>query len=412
MARALLAWNDKHELHDGNMNECADRVRSVVHHLKRYGVWDQCESAVLPPGVVAGEVLAAAERCCRGIHSMEHLKALESTASAYFTSQGWYCPLCTSENPAANSTCFVCAMQMVETAKPEQQFMIPEGKAGAVYLCEGSLEAALHGCQVCVQVSQQVWQGGVPGAFSLIRPPGHHAASEHFGSYCLLNNIAITAQTLLEIPDGPNRILVVDWDVHHGDGTQAIMEQVEVLREQCAFVSIHRHDKDFWPATGGVEEGGSNVVNVPLTGRGYGDADYLHVFLEVVMPLIEKWGPDMVLVSAGYDCADGDPIGRMSVTPAGFHTMSRLLLDAQPSVFVLEGGYDVGSSEPEHARERHLPLCTGVEATIKALLEAPSGLEPRQFVNDTHPDWESAIKDETRRVAAVARKRVRDGFAV
>ena len=263
--------------------------------------------------------------------------------------------------------CEICG-----TPKPPVNYIIPEGKT-AVYLCEGSLVAALEGCSRCAALASQLWLSeGVRGAISLVRPPGHHAMAESFGSYCLLNNVAITAQHLLQggvsgLAPPPERLLILDWDVHHGDGTQALVDGIPSLREGCVFVSIHRHDAEFWPKSGTVEESTERTVNIPLRGQGFGDADYLYVFTEVILPLAEAFQPDLILVSAGYDCAEGDALGRFSVTPDGFEMMTRLCLGIAKALFILEGGYDV----EENLEEPHGPLCRGVAATVQGLLEGP-----------------------------------------
>jgi len=273
----------------------------------------------------------------------------------------------------------------------------------SVYLCERSLEAALHNCAVTSELAGAIWYGKAPSGMALVRPPGHHAFSQSFGSYCLLNTVAITARWLLERPGGPQKILIVDWDVHHGDGTQSLVEADDLLQKACLFVSVHRHDRDFWPTSGAVGEGARNtVVNVPLCGRGFGDADYFAVFADIVLPLAKSFRPDIVLVSAGYDCARGDLLGCFDVSSNGFFMMTRLLLDARgtglgvPALFVLEGGYDV-AEDPE---DPHGPLCTGVQATVQGLLAGPV------TVSELPAGWRDAARAETSEVIAQVLGRV------
>jgi histone deacetylase 6 len=174
------------------------------------------------------------------------------------------------------------------------------------------------------------------------------------------------------------------------------VENDPVLKECCRFVSIHRHDKDFWPKTGDVKEGGSSVVNVPLRGIGYGNSDYYHVFQEIVLPLASSFKPDLILVSAGYDCAQGDQLGRFAVTDFGL--LSRMLLAVAPSMFILEGGYDVDGS----GDRPHRPLRYGVADTIEGLLAAASG----QDVPPLPDSWQHSIRDETKQVVAQVKERL------
>jgi histone deacetylase 6 len=196
-----------------------------------------------------------------------------------------------------------------------------------------------------------------------------------------------------------DRILILDWDVHHGDGTQVIIENDPLLRQKCQFVSIHRHDAHFWPKSGTVNQGGDSIVNIPLTGTEYRDADYYYILESVVLPLARRWKPSLILVSAGYDCALGDPLGRFAVTPSGFARMSTMLLGIAPCLFILEGGYDVdGSGECPHQSLR-----TGVAATVESLLAAATG-DPIAPPLET---WRKIIRPETKYAVARVQERLR-----
>jgi acetoin utilization deacetylase AcuC-like enzyme len=162
--------------------------------------------------------------------------------------------------------------------------------------------------------------------------------------FCLFNTIAVGAQ-YLKAAHGAKRIAIVDWDVHHGNGTQdAFYDDPSVL-----FVSAHQYP--FYPGTGGVsevgvKEGTGSTINVPLP-AGCGDAEYLRVFRDVVIPAIERFGPEWILVSAGFDPHRQDPLAGMNVTEAGFSQMARAMLQlaevycAGKIAFLLEGGYDL-----------------------------------------------------------------------
>jgi histone deacetylase 6 len=185
--------------------------------------------------------------------------------------------------------------------------------------------------------------------------------------------------------------MIVDWDVHHGDGTQAVVIGDEVLRKGCTFVSIHRHDDSFWPKSGAVGEGGdtgASIVNIPLRGTGFGNSDYFRVFEQVVLPLAARLEPDLVIVSAGYDCAAGDMIGHFKVTSEGFCWLTRLALGLArgASMLVLEGGYDVDGESG------HKPLVDGVCSSIAGLYLGPC------TINDLPEGWQEHVKQETEQV--------------
>jgi acetoin utilization deacetylase AcuC-like enzyme len=178
--------------------------------------------------------------------------------------------------------------------------------------------------------------------FSLARPPGHHALPDRAMGFCLFDSIAIAAR-FAQRELGLRRIAVLDWDVHHGNGTQAIFwDDPSVL-----FVSLHRWP--FYPGSGGPDDGNATTVNVPLA-AGSGDDEYVAAMEEVVEPAIAAFEPDLLLVSAGFDAAVGDPLGGMLVTDEGFRELARRAgaLCARRA-FVLEGGYDVATL-PEHVQ--------------------------------------------------------------
>jgi len=206
-----------------------------------------------------------------------------------------------------------------------------------------SYRAALLAAGATLQGVEEVLQGRARGAFALVRPPGHHAEAGHAMGFCLFNNVALAAEHAVAAL-GCRRVLVLDPDVHHGNGTQhAFAERRDVL-----YVSSHRWP--FYPFTGPVQDvgrgaGAGFTVNLPLQ-AGMGDGDLLHLYQEVVAPIVQQWEPDLILVSAGFDTWQHDPLGGLAVSAAGFAALFALFRrwadESCPDriVCTLEGGYD------------------------------------------------------------------------
>jgi acetoin utilization deacetylase AcuC-like enzyme len=170
--------------------------------------------------------------------------------------------------------------------------------------------------------------------FALVRPPGHHALPERAMGFCLVDNVAVAAR-YAQAELGIERVAIVDWDVHHGNGTQDIFwEDGSVF-----FASLHQWP--FYPGTGGPGEANETTLNVPLP-AGSDDDDYLLAFDELVAPAVLAFEPELVLVSAGFDAHVADPLAGMRVTAEGFRQLARRSAALAPRVAaVLEGGYDV-----------------------------------------------------------------------
>jgi histone deacetylase 6 len=210
------------------------------------------------------------------------------------------------------------------------------------YACPDSARAARLAAGGLVDLARETAAGRLDGGLALLRPPGHHAEADRAMGFCLFNNVAIAARAL-QAAGAAERVLIVDWDLHHGNGTQhSFWEDPSVL-----YFSTHQFP--FYPGTGAIEEVGGGAgrgytVNVPWPG-GMGDADYLAAFDEALLPIARAFGPDLVLVSAGFDAAAGDPLGEMRVSPAGFGALTARLSELARGrlVLALEGGYDLGA---------------------------------------------------------------------
>lgn len=202
-----------------------------------------------------------------------------------------------------------------------------------------SLDIAALAAGAAVQAVEHALDEG-EAAFALVRPPGHHAERNRAMGFCLYNNAAVAAAAALA--RGLDRVAVVDIDVHHGNGTQSIFYG----EPRVLYVSTHQFP--FYPGTGAADEVGDGAgrgftVNVPME-AGSGDADYALVYRELVGPVLARYAPQVVVVSAGYDAHDDDPLASMRVTAEGYGAVVRDLVVAVPSaalVLVTEGGYDL-----------------------------------------------------------------------
>jgi acetoin utilization deacetylase AcuC-like enzyme len=273
--------------------ESPARLRAILDDLEREP----------PGGVVFGEPRAATAAEIDAVHSPEHRALLESFAG-------------------------------------QRKRLDPD-----TAMTEGSWEAATLAAGAAVGAVDAVWSGRAANAFALVRPPGHHAEAAQAMGFCLLNNAAIAAEAARRL--GASRVLVLDWDVHHGNGTQHIFE----ARDDVMYMSSHQWP--FYPGTGASREIGTGpgrgfTVNCPLP-AGQGDADYGVAFHDLFLPAARAFAPELVLVSAGFDPHERDPLADMRVTERGFAAMATAMSDLAREacggklVLLLEGGYDLAA---------------------------------------------------------------------
>jgi acetoin utilization deacetylase AcuC-like enzyme len=228
------------------------------------------------------------------------------------------------------------------------------------YVCPESFEVALLAAGGAIDLTRRVVRGEARCGFAAVRPPGHHAESDRAMGFCLFNNAALAARAVQD-EDGVERILLLDFDVHHGNGTQHIFEHDPTV------LYFSTHQFPFYPGTGSIGEAGAGkgfgyTVNVPLP-AGCGDAEYVGSLARILVPVASTFRPELILVSSGFDAHRDDPLGAMRVSGAGFRAMSDVVqaladqLCGGRSVFLLEGGYS-----PSGLRE-------GTGAVLDALLD-------------------------------------------
>lgn len=212
------------------------------------------------------------------------------------------------------------------------------------YISEGTYEAALHAAGAVLGAARLIKEGTLERAFCAVRPPGHHAETDRAMGFCVFNNIAVGARGAQRL--GYKKIFIIDFDVHHGNGTQQIFyEDPDVF-----YFSTHQHP--FYPGTGAESETGAGAgvgttYNVPMW-AGSGVKQYFRIYQDILPSLVRRFAPDMILVSAGYDIYTGDPLGGINVSTEGLRGILHGILNASrsasrsaiPLIFALEGGYD------------------------------------------------------------------------
>lgn len=310
-----LIYSDRFLEHDTGQGhpERPDRLRAIVQRLKADGLWDRLTPL---------DFEAAGRSRLERLHSPKYVWRVYEA----------------------------CAHQLSHIDVPDSA------------ICEDSADIAELAVGGVLRAVAAVMAGEVDNAFCATRPPGHHAEADRSMGFCLFANVALAAEALLS-DHGLERVAVVDFDVHHGNGTQHLLEK----RGDALFISIHGDPLSLYPGTGfahetGWGQGQGRTLNIEMR-PGSGNAHYLQAFDEQVVPALHDFAPQFLLISAGFDAADGDPLASMRVTTEGFEAMTRRLLDVAAEhadgrvVSVLEGGYDLAS------------LAAGVSAHLRVLLD-------------------------------------------
>lgn len=251
------------------------------------------------------------------------------------------------------------------------------------YVTPSSFDDALLAAGGVLTCTRAVLRGDATNAFAIVRPPGHHAEPDRAMGFCIFNNVAIAARDALA--NGLERVAIIDYDAHHGNGTQAAF----LNDERVAFLSVHQFQPGFYPGTGALKDAPhakKRIVNVPLPAYA-GDSVYEQVADKIFKPFVESFKPQMILVSVGFDAHWSDPITSLGLSSAGYFMLAQKVIALADEfcdgriVFVLEGGYDP------------VNVANGAESTFLALTQSPRRHEAGDLSPHKEPDCESRIEE-------------------
>ncbi|KAG3290674.1 hypothetical protein H1C71_011970, partial [Ictidomys tridecemlineatus] len=294
---------------------------------------------------------------------------------------------------------YVALVQRTQ-ALSKEELQVLSGQYDAVYFHQSTFHCARLAAGAALQLVDAVLTGAAHNGLALVRPPGHHSQRAAANGFCVFNNVAIAAEHAKQ-KHGLHRILIVDWDVHHGQGIQYIFED----DPSVLYFSWHRYEHGhFWPFLQesnvdavGRGQGRGFTVNLPWNQVGMGNADYLAAFLHTLLPLAFEFNPELVLVSAGFDSAIGDPEGQMRATPECFAHLTQLLqvLANGRVCAVLEGGYHLESLAKSVCMMVQALLGDPVPPLSGPLVPCQSALESIHSVRMTQaPYWMSLQKQD------------------
>lgn len=244
------------------------------------------------------------------------------------------------------------------------------------FISPQSFDVARLAAGSCVDLALRVAAGESTQAFAALRPPGHHAESDRAMGFCLFNGVAIAARALQK-QAGIDRILILDWDVHHGNGTQHSFEgERDILYVSC-------HQFPFYPGTGAAGEAGTGMgigstLNIPMP-AGCGDYEYIAVFQHLFAPAVLEFDPDFILVSCGFDAHEADPLGSMGLTQTGYFALTQIVREVAETVcngrlaYILEGGYAARGLGEGTLAVLDAMLQESPESLLSNRLEVPDG---------------------------------------
>ncbi|MEK9138995.1 MAG: histone deacetylase [Bacteroidota bacterium] len=271
--------------------ERPDRLRTIVSHLKAIGLWETLHHQTPTP---------ANDSHILSVHTEGLLDLIRDTCE-------------------------------------EGGGMLDEGDTHAV---RESFDVAMLAAGSVLNAIDGVVKGNIAAAFCAVRPPGHHAERDRAMGFCLFNNVAVGARYAQQ-QHGIDRVAILDWDVHHGNGTQHIFEDDPTV----LYISLHQYP--FYPGTGarserGVGKGEGYTMNFPLP-AGTGEEEYLLLFNDDIVPALIRFNPGLLILSAGFDAHKDDPLGGMELTEESFAKTTNLVKNIAPVVSVLEGGYNLNA---------------------------------------------------------------------
>ncbi|GAB5368230.1 hypothetical protein AAMO2058_001301300 [Amorphochlora amoebiformis] len=340
--RTGFSWDKRCLLHEADHDhvEKPERVSALIKELHDNGLYSKLK-------IVKGRLADTKELVSEkgyGPHTEEHVQQIDASAKYEYGPKVY--DKYDAENPKLYNDC-----KYLDDDTYVNQYSSTAGRVAA-------------GC--VLELTEKLLKGEITNGFAAIRPPGHHACCSQGSGFCLFNNVAVAAKfAKKKFPEKVKKILILDWDVHHGNGTQDIFDE----DPSVLLISIHRYGGGFYPGSGNYTECGKGkgkgyTVNIPLDKAGMGDKEYITILNTMVIPIAKKFKPDLVFVSAGFDCAKGDKLGGMLVTPSGFSILTRMLMDTevQPQgkiIMLLEGGYNVNS------------VAKSASSCIRALLGEP-----------------------------------------
>ncbi len=314
MQKIGLIYHEDYLKHDTGAGhpERKERLIAIVEHLKKSDLDKKIEW-------ITPQIKSDVEKWILKVHTPEHLKFVKSSISM--------------------------GVRLLDF--------------GDTYISADSFDVALLAVSGVIEGVDKIFSEDLKKIFCALRPPGHHAESRRVMGFCLFNNVAVATRYAQQVY-GVGKVVIIDWDVHHGNGTQ------EIFYDDPSVFYVSLHQYPFYPGTGsrdekGIGKGYGFTLNFPMP-AGSDDEDYLKVFGEEIVPAIEKFQPELIIISAGFDAHRDDPLAGMNLTEEAFAKMSELTnmiaekFSEGRILSVLEGGYNLGA------------LARSVEAHLRALV--------------------------------------------